>query len=92
VQIITLLNKTDLMHLSRLTSVWQRRIEEEESDGRSRVAAATEEEACVRGRAAAAEEEACARGRAAAVAKEAGSSGVDGGGGDQRSRERMAGT
>jgi hypothetical protein len=50
VQIITLLNKTDLMHLSRLTSVWQRRIEEEESDGRSRVAAAAEEEACVRAR------------------------------------------
>jgi hypothetical protein len=34
------------------------------------------------------EEEAGVRGRAAATAEETGSSGVDGGGGDRRSRER----
>jgi hypothetical protein len=34
----------------------------------------------------------CTRGRAAAVVEEAGSSGVDGSGGDQQSRECAAGT
>jgi hypothetical protein len=74
------------MHLPRLTSVWQRQIEEE-SGGHSRAAAA---EVCGCSRAAAVEEDACARGRA--TAKEAGSSGVDDGGGDRRSRERATGT
>jgi hypothetical protein len=47
VQTITLLNKANLMHLPRLTSVWRRRIEEE-SGGCSRAALAEEEEASVR--------------------------------------------
>jgi hypothetical protein len=56
------------------------------------VAAAAAEEACGHDRAAVAAEEACARGRATAAEEEANSSGVDDGGGDQRSRERVAGT
>jgi hypothetical protein len=63
------------MHLPCHTSVWRRRLKEEESGGCSRAAA----------------EEACARGRPVAVAEEADSSGVDDGGGDLRSRDRAVG-
>jgi hypothetical protein len=87
----SLLNKTDLMHLPCLTSVWRQWIKEE-SGGRSRAAAAEEEEACGCGRVAAVAEEMCARGRAMVVAEEAGSSGVDDGGGDRQSREHATGT
>jgi hypothetical protein len=79
------------MHLPHLTSVWRRWIEEE-SGRRNRVTTAATEEACGRGSAAAKAEEACVHGRAVAAAEEASSSGVDGSGGDRRSRERAAGT
>jgi hypothetical protein len=77
-----------IMHLLHLTSVWWQRITEEEPSGHSRATVVEEEEAYGHGRVAAVEEEACARGRATKAVEEAGSSGVDGGGGDRRSRER----
>jgi hypothetical protein len=68
------------MHLPHHTSVWHR-------------VEATVEEVCRRGRAAAAEEEeVCARSNAVAAAEEVSLSGIDGGGGDRRSRECAAGT
>jgi hypothetical protein len=78
------------MHLPHLTSVWRRWIEE--SGGRNRVAAAAAEEVCRHGSAAAKAEEACVHGRVVAAVEEASSSGIDGSGGDRRSRERAVGT
>jgi hypothetical protein len=66
------------MHLPHHTSVWHR-------------VEATVEEVCRRGRAAAAEE-VCACSNAVAAAEEVSLSGIDGGGGDRRSRECTAGT